>query len=186
MTGHVSSAFSFLVDSLFGLYIVALLLRYILQVVRADFYNPLAQFIWRVTHAPVNLVQRAVPRWKRHDFAALLLAYLASMANLWIDLALIGISPDPASLLLWSVLKLAWLVCNLYFFSILVQALMSWITPGAPTPANVLLWSINEPLLRPIREFLPPLGGIDLSPLVAMIALQMLMRLLPPLPGLLG
>lgn len=178
MSGNVNNAFAFLLDSVFGLYIVTLLLRYILQVVRADFYNPLAQFIWQITNAPVTLLQHVVPRWQRHDFAALLLAYVLALVNVRLQFAMLGQSPEIALLLWWGLLKLILLACNLYFFSILVQAIMSWVSPGAPTPASALLWSINEPLLRPIRDFLPPLAGLDLSPLVVMIALQMLMRLL--------
>ncbi|MGH8459018.1 MAG: YggT family protein, partial [Nevskiales bacterium] len=83
------------------------------------------------------------------------------------------------------VLKLVVFTLNLYFFSLLIQAIMSWVNPGMPTSASAVLWSINEPLLKPIRNVLPPIGGLDLSSLVLMIAIQMLLRGLPALPGLL-
>ncbi len=175
----------FLIDTLIGLYVLVLLLRFILQVVHADFYNPLSQFVWQVTNRPVSLLQRVIPRWRNYDLAALVFALVLVGFNLWIDLSLAGLRIAPFTLLAWSVLKLITLTLNLYFFSILVQAIMSWISPGMPSPASAVLWSINEPLLKPIRNILPPIAGLDLSPLVLMIAIQMLLRLLPGLPGLL-
>lgn len=175
----------FLVDTLFGLYILVLLLRFILQVVRADFYNPVSQFVWQVTNRPVGLVQRAVPRWRNYDLAALLLALVLMILNFAIDLSLIGLRVAPLTLLVWALLKLLAFTLNILFFSLLIQAIMSWVNPGMPSPASAVLWSINEPILRPLRSVIPPIGGLDLSPLVAIIAIQLLLRLLPALPGLL-
>ncbi|MGH8453169.1 MAG: YggT family protein, partial [Nevskiales bacterium] len=166
----------FLIDTLFGLYVLVLILRFILQAVHADFYNPLSQFVWQVTNRPIGLLQRAVPRWHNCDVAALLLALLLMALNIWIDISLAGARIAPLSLLAWSVLKLVVFTLNLYFFSLLIQAIMSWVNPGMPTSASAVLWSINEPLLKPIRNVLPPIGGLDLSSLVLMIAIQMLLR----------
>ena len=179
MTFNTGNALVFLVDVVFGLYIGVLLLRYILQVVQADFYNPLSQFVWQVTNPPVIPLQRIIPRWQRHDFAALVIAYLLSAVNVRLDLALSGFGLAVPDLLVWALVKLIILTCNLYFFSILIQAIMSWVSPGMPTPAQAVLWSINEPLLRPVRSVLPPVAGLDLSPIVVLIALQLLVRLLP-------
>lgn len=173
----------FLVDTLFGLYVFVLILRFILQAVRADFYNPVSQFVWQVTNRPVGLLQRVIPRWRNYDIAALVLAFVLVVINISIDLLLSNVRATPAGLLIWSIAKLLSITLNLYFFSILIQAIMSWVNPGVPTPASAILWSINEPLLKPVRSFLPPIGGFDLSPLFVMIALQVLLRLLP-LPGL--
>lgn len=175
----------FLIDTLIGLYVLVLLLRFILQAVRADFYNPLSQFVWQVTNRPVGLLQRVVPRWRNHDIATLLLALALVALNLWVDVSLAGARIPPLTLLAWSLLKLLAFTLNLYFFSLLIQAIMSWVNPGMPSPASAVLWSINEPLLKPIRNVLPPIGGLDLSPLALMIAIQMILRMLPGLPGLL-
>jgi YggT family protein len=176
---NFGNALLFLIDAVFSLYISILLMRYILQVVRADFYNPLSQFVWEVTRPPVSLLQRVIPRWRNHDLAALLLALVLAMINLQIDLVARGFSAGPLLLLGLALVHLVRLACYLYCFSLVVQAVMSWVNPGAPTPVGALLWSINEPLLRPVRNVLPPISGIDLSPLVLIIALQMLLRLLP-------
>jgi YggT family protein len=175
----------FLIDTLFGLYVLVLILRFILQAVRADFYNPVSQFVWQVTNYPIRLLQRVIPRWRNYDIASLALALVLAALNIWIDLGFAGARIGPLALLLWSLLKLAAFTLNLYFFSILIQAIMSWVNPGMPSPASAVLWSINEPLLKPVRNILPPIGGLDLSPLVVMIAIQVLLRSLPALPGLL-
>jgi YggT family protein len=175
----------FLIDTLFGLYVLVLLLRFILQAVRADFYNPLSQLVWQLTNRPIGLLQRVAPRWRNYDVATLLLALLLVALNIWIDVTLAGARIAPLTLLAWSLLKLVTFTLNLYFFSILIQVIMSWVNPGMPSPASAVLWSINEPLLKPVRNLLPPVGGFDFSSLVVLIAIQVLLRGLPALPGLL-
>lgn len=180
---NTGSALLFLVDTLFQLYLAIVLLRIVLQLVRADFYNPLAQFIWRATQ-PVVYLQRAIPYWQRLDSAALLLAWLLACVNVWAVVALSGFSTNPANYLLFGALKLVVLALNLYSLCIFVQVLISWLGPGAHSPATSMLWSITEPLLRPVRRYLPPLGGLDFSPLLVLLALQVVVRLIP-LPVLL-
>ncbi len=185
MGANANNALLFLVDTLFSLYIVVLLLRVMLQLVHADFRNPISQFVWKATATPVGLIGRVIPRWRNVDLPALVFALALCFINIQIDLALAapGFGAQPVLALWWAVLKAGVLVCNFYFFTILIQALMSWISPGQYSPATAMLWTINEPLLRPIRNVMPPLGGLDLSPLVVIIGLQVISRLLP-LPGL--
>lgn len=185
MVNNANNALLFLVDTVIALYTVVVLLRVILQLVHADFRNPISQFVWRATMLPVGLLSRVIPRWRNVDIPALVLAIALCFANIEIDLALAapGFGAQPVMALWWAVLKAGVLICNFYFFTILIQALMSWISPGQHSPATALLWSINEPLLRPVRNVIPPIGGLDLSPLVIIIGLQVISRLLP-LPGL--
>lgn len=185
MYGNANDALLFLVDTLFALYIIVVLLRILLQYTRADFYNPISQFVWQVTQPPVGLLGRAIPRWGRFDVAAAVFALALCFLNIEADIWLhpLDIQAQPLMALWWSVLKALVLLCNLYFFTILVQVLVSWLSPGTHSPATAVLWSLNEPLLRPVRRYLPPIGGLDISPLVVMIALQVVSRLLP-LPGL--
>lgn len=166
----------FLINTLLGLYLCALLLRTALQFTRADFYNPLAQFIWMITQKPVELLQRVIPYWKRVDVAALVLAYVVAAINVWLILALADLSVNPIYLLLLAFLKLLLVTLHLYAFCIFVQALLSWLGPGMHSPASSLLWSITEPLLRPVRQFLPPIGGLDFSPLLVLLVLMVLAR----------
>lgn len=185
MVNNANNALLFLVDTVFALYIVVILLRALLQWVHADFRNPISQFVWRATAVPVGFLARFVPRWRNLDIPALVFAVALCFVNIQIDLALAapGFGAQPLLALWWAVLKSGVLLCNFYFFTILIQALMSWISPGQYSPATALLWTINEPLLRPVRNIIPPLGGLDLSPLAIIIGLQVVSRLLP-LPGL--
>ena len=185
MVNNANNALLFLVDTLLALYTVVVLLRVILQLVHADFRNPISQFVWRATALPVGLLSRVIPRWRNLDIPALVFAFALCFINIEIDLALAapGFGAQPLLALWWAVLKAGVLICNFYFFTILVQAIMSWISPGQYSPATALLWTINEPLLRPVRNMIPPIGGLDLSPLIVIIGLQVVSRLLP-LPGL--
>ncbi|MEQ8800139.1 MAG: YggT family protein [Phycisphaerales bacterium] len=183
--GNANNALMFLVDTLFALYIIVLLLRMLLQIARADFHNPISQFVWQVTNPPVGVLARVIPRWRNIDLAALVLAVLLCAINIQVDIWLYpeAIAAQPVAIAWWALLKTMVMVCNLFTFTILIQALASWLTPGHHTPATAVLWSVNEPLLRPVRQYVPPIGGLDISPLVVIIGLQVISRLLP-LPGL--
>lgn len=184
MYGNANNALLFLIDTLFALYIIVVLLRILLQLSHADFFNPISQFVWQITDPPVRLLSYAIPQWRNFNVAALVLALILAAANVAVDMWFHSMGITAWNLTEWSVLKVLVLLCNLYFFTILVQVLVSWLSPGTHSPASAVLWSLNEPLLRPIRQYLPPIGGLDISPLVVMIGLQVVSRLLP-LPGVL-
>jgi len=186
MFNNANHALLFLVDTVFELYIIVVIARVLLQATHAPFHNPISKFVQRVTQTPVIILGRVIPRWHHMDVPAIAVALLLCFINIELDLLL---SPLPMGLqpmlaIVWSILKLLVLVCDLYFFTILVQALLSWISsPGHYSPATVILWHLNEPLLRPVRKHLPPIAGLDLSPLVLLIGLQVVSLLLP-LPGI--
>lgn len=185
MLNNANNALLFLVDTVLSLYIIVVLLRVILQLVHADFRNPVSQFVWQTTRTPVNVLRQVIPRWRNWDVPALVFALILAYILIQIDLALgaPGFGPQLLASVAWAILKLATLLCNLYFFTILIQALMSWISPNQYTPATAILFTINEPLLRPVRRVLPSIAGLDLSPLVVVVVLEVISRLLP-LPGL--
>lgn len=185
MLGNPNGALLFLVDTVLSLYILVVLLRVIFQLVHVDFHNPISQFVWHTTRTPVNVMRHAIPRWRNWDLPALVFALILSYVLIQIDLALgaPGFGPQLLASVAWAILKLVTLLCNLYFFTLIVQAIMSWIAPQQYSPATAILFALNEPLLRPVRRVLPAIAGLDLSPLVVIIALQLLSRLLP-LPGL--
>lgn len=177
---NVNNALLFLVDTLFALYIIVVLLRVLLQLVHADFYNPVSQFVWQVTAVPIDTLRRVLPRWRNVDTAAVVYALFLCFANIQVDAWLIpnyavGLGPS----LWWALLKLLVMLCNLFTFTLIIQAIASWLAPGAHSPATAVLWSVNEPLLRPVRRYIPVIGGLDLSPLIVIIALQVISRLLP-------
>ncbi len=174
----VNDATLFLLNTLFGLYAYALIARFLLQALRVDFYNPLAQFVWKVSNPVVRPAQAVIPRWRRYDLATLLVLWLWLLINIALVLAVLGVPLSPAIALL-AVAKMLVLLINFYTFAILIQAVMSWFGAAMHGPAASLLYTLNEPLLRPVRRVLPPIGGLDLSPLLVIIALQVLSRLIP-------
>lgn len=184
MYGNANEALLFLVDTLFALYILAVLLRVLLRL-RADFYNPISQFVWQVTEPPVSLLGRVIPPWRQIDLAAIVFALLLCFANIQIDMWLhpLNMGAQPLMASFWAVLKALVLLCNLFTFTILIEVLASWLSPGVHSPVTAVLWTLNEPLLRPVRRYVPPIGGLDISPLIVIIGLQVISRLLP-LPGL--
>ncbi len=177
----------FLVETLFGLYIFALMLRFLLQWLEADFYNPISQFLVKLTHPPLRQLRRLIPSIGRIDTASLVLMLALQALDIYLVSALQQFQIGPASLGLAAVAQLLELLYDIFFFSILVSALLSWFAPGGYNPAIALLYSLTEPLLRGVRRALPPMGGVDLSPLVALIVLQFAkMVVLPPLQQLIA
>jgi len=183
MGPNASNALFFLVSTLFELYLWIVILRIILQVVRADFYNPISQLVWQVTQPIVRPLQSVLPKWRQLDTAALALLLAISLIYVYVVAAILGYHVGGIVSLWYAALKLLALTLNLYTFALFIQAILSWVGPGVNNPAGSILWSMNEPLLRPVRRAVPPMSGLDLSPLLVILVLQFI-NLLIPLPGI--
>jgi YggT family protein len=174
----------FLIRVLSHLYLLLFLLRFIMQWIRADFYNPLAQFIVRATNPLVVPARRLIPASSGIDLPTLVLLVLLEVIATWL---LLYVASSPATLIQFAVfvlLRLVSLTLSLYTWTILVYVILGWISPGGYHPLTMMLAELNEPVLRPIRRLLPPISGLDLSPLLAVILIQAL-SLAIPLPNLL-
>ncbi|MCU7918654.1 MAG: YggT family protein [Candidatus Thiodiazotropha sp. (ex Dulcina madagascariensis)] len=186
-SSYFTNPLVFLVQTLFGLYILAVLLRFLLQVVRADFYNPISQFLVKATNPPIKPLRRIIPGVGGIDLSSLILAWLLKTIELWL---VISISGNVANLLgpvVWAIPELVELLINIFLFGVLIQVILSWINPGGYNPATALLYSLTGPVMRPAQKILPPMGGLDLSPMLVMIGLVLLkMLLLPPLRQITG
>lgn len=173
------NALSFLVNILFELFMGALLLRVLLQLVRADFYNPLPQLVWKITNPVSQPLRSVIPRLGKVDTATLFVLLLVAILYIAVASWMLG-AGVPLLMMVWfALLKCIVLAINLYTLTLFVQAILSWMGPGGRNPAADVLLSLNEPLLKRVRRFIPPIGGFDLSPLVVMLALQVLTRLVP-------
>ncbi|MGD8515063.1 MAG: YggT family protein [Granulosicoccaceae bacterium] len=175
----------FLIDTLFGLYILIVMLRFLLQCTRADFYNPISQFLVKATNAPLRPLRRLIPGWGGIDIASLVLVFGLQLIALTLLLLLSGATPTLAllpGLLMATLTKLVSLLLYVYVFSIFILVILSWVSHGGYNPVAPLLHSITAPLMRPAQRMIPPIGGIDLSPMVVLIALYVLrMLIIPPL-----
>jgi len=175
---YAGNAGVFLVQTLFGLYMGAVLLRFLLAVVRADFYNPVSQFLVKVTNPPLVPLRRVIPSLGGIDVASLVLLLVLQVLELLATGLVSGVSFQPLGLVVLAVAELLSLLFQIYFFTILIQVVLSWVSPGGHNPAVSLLYSLNEPILGRARRILPPIHGFDLSPIVAMIVIQLLTILL--------
>ena len=171
-------ALYFILDTLMTLYAAVLLLRLILQMVRGDFRNPIARAIVQVTNPVVLPLRKLLPPLGKLDTATIAAIVLATLLKLWILSLLFGVVPGPALLLRRTLVDLIQLVLQTYLFSIVLNAILSFVAPGNYSPAQSLLSSICDPVLNPFRRIIPPIGGLDLSPLWAIIAIQALLLLL--------
>lgn len=183
MDNFLVNAGSYLLSTLFGLYIIIVLLRFLLQLVRADFYNPLSQFIVKATTPVLNPVRRIIPGLFGIDIASILLAYFLQYIENILLFAIKGFSVHPVFLLWYSIGSLLTLLLYIYFFAIIIQIIISWVSPGTYNPATALIHHITEPVMRPARKILPPFSGLDLSPILVFVVLNLLIMFIPVIFG---
>lgn len=176
----------FLIDSLVSLYILAVVLRFLLQWVKADFHNPVCQVLVKVTHPPLKLLRRFVPPMGQIDSSSIVLALsLQMLTNLSIILLLQKVKSSFVTLLIFSSAHLIELGLNIFIFAVFAQALLSWFSSNNYNPTFSLLASLTDPMLNLCRKVIPDLNGLDFSPLAAIILLQLSkMLVLPPLERL--
>jgi YggT family protein len=182
----LSNALEFLLNTLLGLFTLALLLRFYLQLVAAPFHNPVSQAVIALTNFAVRPTRRIIPSWGWLDSASLLLALLTQLVLqigvLWLrDFPLLVADGQVfAAILALAVLNLLKLSIYIFLYGVLLQAILSWVNPY--TPLTPVLDSLTRPLLRPLRSIMPAMSGIDLTPLAVFIVAElMLMLLIAPL-----
>lgn len=175
---YVGNAATFLIETVFFLYILIVMLRFLLQLVRADFYNPVSQFLVKATQPPLAVLRRVVPGLAGIDLSSVVLMLALKFIELWLIFELLGRAPGAGGLFVLSIAELLALLINIFVFSILIQVIISWINPGSYNPVMSLLHSLNEPLLAPARRVIPPISGLDLSPIAVLIGLQLVSILL--------
>jgi YggT family protein len=159
----------------------------LLQWCQADFYNPLSRFLVKITHPPLKILRRYIPPVGKIDTSSMVFALSLQMLSDFSILLLKGVNISIGALALLSLTQLISLLINVFIFSVFARAILSWVNPGSYDAASSLLTSLTEPLLDTCRKFIPDLGGIDLSPLAALILLQLAkMVILPPLHELAG
>ena len=179
---YLTDPIIFLIDTLFPLYILAVLLRFLLQWCGADFYNPISQFLVKVTHPPLKILRRFVPSIGKIDTSSLILVLSLQMLADFSILLLKGVTINIGALAILSITQLIALLINVFVFAVFARALLSWLNPGSFNAAASILETLTDPLLDIIRKAIPNLGGLDLSPLAALLLLQLAkMVILPPL-----
>lgn len=184
----ITNAGVYVIQTLFSLYLLIVVFRFLLQLVRADFYNPLSQFVVRATNPFLNLLRKIIPGHYRFDLPSLLLALMVQMLELVIVVYLrFDLVLSVPHLFLWSIAGLLALVFNIYFFLLIIDIIASWVAPQSYHPALMLVRQLIAPIMDPVRKLLPPAGGLDFSPLLVFMLLNVLnILLIAPLAQSLG
>jgi YggT family protein len=171
--GALNDIAIYLLQTGLGFYLIIVMLRFIMQLVRADFYNPISQFVFKATQPLVGPLQTILKPIGRFDPASLTLAIALQIAGIVLLLMLNNVAtPNPVTLFLWGFVGALGLLIKIYFYALLATIILSWISPGGSNPAAYLLHQITEPVMAPIRSLLPPMGGLDFSPIVVFILIN--------------
>lgn len=168
-----------LLSTFFYLYTFIVFLRLLFQLIRADFHNPLSQFILKATNPVLIPLRSFIPAWKQLDSASLVLIILLKILELLLkDLFQFGGVVSFYNIFAISIMELTKMLVNFYLFAIIGQIILSWVAPHNNNPAITILHQITEPIMAPARRLLPPMGGLDLSPILIILALQVIELLL--------
>ncbi|KRW61551.1 YggT family protein [Pseudomonas sp. TTU2014-080ASC] len=171
----LDTAAVYILQTIGSLYLLIVLLRFILQLVRADFYNPVSQFIVKATHPLLRPLRKIIPSVGGLDLASLILAIVVQLVLMALTLMLSGYGlVNPVQLLIWSIIGVTALFLKVFFFALIISVILSWVAQGSHNPTAMLINQICEPLLAPIRRILPNMGGLDLSPIVAFLILNLI------------
>jgi YggT family protein len=180
---YLTNPLVFIINAVLSIYITLLMLRVLLQAVRADFRNPVSRIVIGATRLPLQVLRPVLPTVKDINLAAIVL-----MLGLQMGIGVITagqLPPNLWPLFIWAVVEVLDGFINLFIFSIFITVILSWVNPASHNPAVDLLHKITEPILLPLQRVIPPIGMIDLSPIIALVGLQVLkMLLFPPLYAL--
>ena len=170
---YFANAGQILIEVIFGIVVLLFVLRVLLQLVRANFYNPICQFVYKATNPILMPLRRVLKPVRNFDNAGAAIAFLLECLKVWLLFALAGRMLGPAATLVLGVAELIGMLLTLYFALILVRVILSWVGRDSYHPIVPLIAQLTQPVIAPIRRVLPELGGFDLSPMVAMVALTL-------------
>jgi YggT family protein len=174
-------ALYFVVDALTQILLFLLVLRLWLPLLGADFRNPIAQAVLKITSPLVIPLRRLLPAVGRVDTATVVITLVVQVAVIYVLAGIVRVSASATDVLITAVISLVLFSINIFFFAIIIFIILSWIAPGTYNPVTAMLQVIAEPVLRPFRRVIKPIGGIDISPIFAIIGLQALILLIEPL-----
>lgn len=180
---YLANPLIFVIETLFYLYMVVVALRLVMQWANWEYHNPLVQFIIKATQVPVKFLRQFLPAMGRWDTATIVLLVLVTLLKLLVVGFIMGGLPAGIMLLRLIVAEIFSLFIGIFTVSIIIEVILSWVSvaSGSYNPVAALISKMNAPLLRPVRRLIPPLGGIDLSPLFVLLGLQVLSMLVMPL-----
>ena len=178
MEQNFSNAGVYLVQTFFGLYTILIMVRFLMQVSRADYYNPICQSIIRLTDPGIRPLRRVLPSAYGVDFATLAAAYLVQLVGVMLIMMLWGGPVFMPIYAVWVLLGLFSIIFSIYFFALIIMVISSWIAPQSGHPALSLVNQIIEPICTPARKLLPPMGGMDFSIILVFVFINLVDEIL--------
>jgi YggT family protein len=188
MTQNLAGAGVFLIQTFFGIYFVLIMVRFLMQVSRADYYNPLCQGIIKVTDPAISPFRKLLPTVRGVDFATLTVGFLVELIAIVLIMLVMGGAPFLPIYIGWVLVGMLSIIFDIYFFALLIMVISSWIAPYSTHPAMTLVRQLTEPICAPARKLLPPMGGMDFSIILVFVVITLLDNYLVihPLARMLG
>ena len=179
----LNSSAAFIFNTLGGLYLLAILLRFLLQIAKADFYNPVSQAVIRVTDPAVKLFRNFIPGYRGIDFSCLILALVVEAAAICVLILLYGGGiPGIRLVVTLAFFGIIYFIINIYYYAIIASIIMSFVMlfSGSvnPHPVLRLIWQLTEPIMAPVRKVVPTMGGLDFSPILIFFIIQLIQNTL--------
>ncbi|PCJ28233.1 MAG: YggT family protein [SAR86 cluster bacterium] len=177
--GALGSSAALIFNTVGGIYLLAVLLRFLLQVAKADFYNPISQAVIKITDPLVRIFRTFIPGYKGIDFSTLIVALVVEAVGICgLILLYGGTIPGPGYIITWSFVGVIYFMINIYYYAIIGSIIMSFVMMFSgnmnPHPILKLIWQLTEPVMGPVRKIIPPMGGMDFSPIFIFIVIQLL------------
>ena len=175
----MGSSAALIFNTIVGIYLLAVLLRFLLQVAKADFYNPVSQAVIKITDPMVKVFRTFIPGYRGIDFSTLVLAFLIEAAAICMLIILYGGTiPGVGPIVTWAFVGVVLFIISIYYYAILASIIMSFVMmfsgSTSPHPLLLLVWQLTEPVMAPVRKIVPPMGGLDFSPIFIFIAIQLI------------
>ena len=174
MADNFASAGVYLIQTFFGLYTLLVMIRMLMQVARADYYNPICQAIVKITEPAVRVLRPVLPSVMGVDFASLGVAFIVQLVAVMLIMMLWGGPLFSPLYIAWVLLGLFSIIFSIYFFALIIMVIASFIAPYSDHPALTLIHQLVEPICAPARKLLPPMGGLDFSIILVFVAINII------------
>ena len=176
---YLAQATIFLVELFFDIFILAFFLRYLFMIIRVDLTNPLSALIIKITNPFLKPLRGTIPGYLGIDWSSILVLVLAQAIEIiLVTLIISGVAPALSGLIILTIAHLLRMILYIYLFVILIQVIMSWLNPNTYNPITAIMYQISEPILKPIRRLVPSAGGLDFSPFIILVIINLLMMLI--------
>jgi YggT family protein len=176
MSGTLREALIFLINTVFDLYLFILIIRILLAYAGANYFDPITQFIVKATNFIVKPVRQVIPNYRQIELSTIVIILVLQIIKFILIYLLSFGFPNILGLLVIAFADTLRLVLQTFFYAILLQAVLSWLQPNSPV--SHVLYQITAPVMTPLRRMIPPIGGVDISPIPALIIIQLINILL--------